>query len=435
MQKGVLIVLLSVLVAAPARAQLTEVERRIVEHVDDHNEEALALLERTVNINSGTMNFEGVREVGRVFAAAFEDVGFETRWVDGAAWQRAGHLIARHPGKGPKVVLVGHLDTVFEPDSPFQKYELLNDTTARAPGGVDMKGGNVIMLQAMKALRQVDMLDDLDVLVVLIGDEEKSGRPLSLARQHLIEAAKTADVAIGFENGDSDPKTAVIARRGWTGWTLDVHGKPAHSSQVFQPSVGAGAAYELSRILYQFYSELTGEPFLTFNAGAVLAGTDVDFDPAQDRGSSFGKSNVIPEYGLVSGDLRALDAEQLASAKQNMQAIVSESLPHTSAEIRFDDSYPPMGPTDGNRRLLGLYSDASEDLGFGPVEAVNPQNAGAADISFTADHVEMAIDGLGLMGSGAHTVEETADLRTLPSQTKRAAILLYRLTNMASFSE
>lgn len=410
-----------------ARAQLSDAESRIAAYVDAHNDEALTLLEKTVNMNSGTMNFEGVREVGRVFGEAFEEVGFEVRWVDGAEWGRAGHLIAERPGPGPRVVLVGHLDTVFEPDSPFQRFETIDETSARGPGAIDMKGGIVVMLQALKALREVDALDALHVTVVLHGDEEKSGDPLSLARRDLIEAARKADVAIGFEDGDGNPETAVIARRGWTGWMLTVHGKPAHSSQIFQPSVGAGAAYELARILHTFYQELAEEEFLTFNPGTVLAGTDVDFDPSQDRGSAFGKSNVIAEHAIISGDLRTIDNEQRERAKERMRTIVAESLPHTSAEIAFEDSYPPMGPTEGNRRLLDMYSKASEDLGYGPVAPVNPQNAGAADISFTADHVDMAIDGLGLMGSGGHTVEETADLRTLPSQAKRAALLLYRL--------
>lgn len=158
-----------------------------------------------------------------------------------------------------------------------------------------------------------------------------------------------------------------------------------------QPAVGAGAAYEMSRILHEFYSDLSGEPFLTFNAGTVLAGMDVEFDPEQDRGEAFGKSNVIAEHALVSGDLRALDRAQLEKAKENMRAIVLENMPHTSGEITFEDSYPPMGPTDGNRDLLEMYSSVSEDLGLGSVEAVNPQNAGAADISFTAEHVEMAL--------------------------------------------
>jgi glutamate carboxypeptidase len=416
-----------ILVPNAGGQQLTETEQRIVVAVDAHHDEALDLLERTVNMNSGTMNFEGVREVGGVFRQEFDELGFETRWIDGEAWGRAGHLIAERAGEGPRIVLIGHLDTVFELDSPFQSFEMLDDSTARGPGVIDMKGGNVIILKALTALRDVEALDDLHVTVLLIGDEEKSGNPLSLAREALIEAAKAADVAIGFEDGDGNPRTAVIARRGWTGWTLTTSGRPAHSSQIFQPEIGTGAAYELARILYRFYEELSDEEYLTFNPGTLLAGTDIDFDPSQDRGTAFGKSNVIAENAMASGDLRTIDAAQLERAKERMEAIVAENLPHTSAEITFDDSYPPMGPRDGNRRLLALYDQVSRDLDLGSVEAVNPQNAGAADISFTADHVEMAIDGLGLMGTAGHTVEETADLRTLPSQTKRAALLLYRL--------
>lgn len=427
---------LTILVAtsAPAAAQepapstLTDAERRIVETIERTEREALDLLERAVTINSGTMNFEGVREVGRLFAQEFESLGFETEWLDGESWERSGHLIATHSGDGPHVLLIGHLDTVFEPDSPFQQFELLGDSTARGPGATDMKGGIVVMLQALKALREENALDDLQVTVVLHGDEEKSGRPLSLARQALIDAALEADIAIGFEDGDGDPRTAVIARRGWTGWTLTATGRTAHSSQIFQPDVGAGAAYELSRILNAFYADLAGEEYLTFNAGVVLAGSDVAFDPAEDRGSAFGKTNVIPETALASGDLRTLDEAQRERVKERMRAIIEDHLPHTSAEITFQDTYPPMAPTDGNRELLALYDEVSRTLGLGPVSAVNPQNAGAADVSFTAGHVEMAIDGLGLMGTGGHTVNETADLRTLKSQSSRAALLLFRLS-------
>jgi glutamate carboxypeptidase len=111
-----------------------------------------------------------------------------------------------------------------------------------------------------------------------------------------------------------------------------------------------------------------------------------------------------------------------------MKRIVARHLPRTSATIAFDDGYPPLSPAAGNRRLLALYDRASQDLGCGPVEAVDPARAGAADVSFTEGRVEMALDGVGLMGSGGHTVEETADLRTLPSQAKRAAVLLWRLS-------
>lgn len=411
---------------APA-AQHVPTERQIVQYVDAHRAEARWLLERVVNINSGTMNLGGVRAVGDVFRAELEALGFVTRWIDGAAFDRAGHLVAERRGTGPHLLLIGHLDTVFELDSPFQRFQQVNDSTARGPGVIDMKGGDVVIVQALEALAAVGVLDDMSITVIMTGDEERSGRPLELARAALIQAAEWADIAIGFENGDSDPKTAVIARRGSTGWQLRVTGRPAHSSQIFRESVGAGAIFEAARVLHRFYDDLSREPLLTFNPGVMVAGTDVDYDATQSRGTAFGKSNVVPEHAVVTGDLRAISQEQLAQAKASMEAIVADHLPRTTAEIGFTDSYPPLAPTAGNRQLLEQFDRVSRDLGFGPVTAVDPLSAGAADVSFTSGHVGMALDGLGPGGSDDHTVGETIDLRTLPMQTKRAAVLLLRL--------
>jgi glutamate carboxypeptidase len=407
---------------------LTAEERSLVAWIDAHDAEALALLERAVNINSGTQNFAGVRAVGRLFSGELEALGFTTRWIDGAAFGRAGHLVAERPRSGTRVLLIGHLDTVFEPDSPFQTFERLNERQARGPGIIDMKGGNVIMIHALKALQASGALDRLHVTVVMTGDEESSGDPLDAARAALVAAAKGAEVALGFEDGDGDPRTAVLGRRGTTAWTLTVTGKPAHSSQIFRADIGYGAIFEAARILESFRQTLAGEPHLTFNPALMVGGTTVDLDAVQARGSAFGKDNVIPERAIVSGDLRALSKAQFAAARKRMETIVSSSsLPQTTATIAFEDGYPPLAPTDGNRALLARYDEASRDVGAGPVTAVDPDRAGAADVSFVAGHVPMIIDGIGLMGDGGHTVKETADLTTLPSQTKRAAILLHRL--------
>jgi glutamate carboxypeptidase len=413
--------------AAHAQSALTPDEEAIVTFVDARNEEALKLLERVVNINSGTQNLAGVREVGKVFRAELDALGFKTTWVDGAAFKRAGHLVAEHPGAGPKILLIGHLDTVFEADSPFQKFERISATAARGPGIIDMKGGDVIIIQALKALNAVGALKAMDVTVVMTGDEEDPGEPQSAAREALVVAAKGKDIAIGFEDGDMNPKTAIVARRGTTSWQLRVKGTPAHSSQIFRKDVGAGAIFEAARILNAFREKLAGEQYLTFNPGVVLAGTSAEFDAVQARGSAFGKTNVIAEHAIVSGDLRTLSPEQLERTKKTMQGIVAQSLPHTSATLTFDEGYPALAPTEGNSKLLALYDRASQDLGFGAVTAVNPMNAGAADVSFVAGHARMILDGIGLMGADDHTVKETADLTTLPSQTKRAAVLLYRL--------
>ena len=410
-------------------AALDPDERAIVGHVDAHNAEALALLERAVNIKSGKQNFAGVREVGKLFAAELDGLGFTTRWVDGAAFKRAGHLVAERGRPGRRFLLIGHLDTVFEADSPFQKFERLNERQARGPGIIDMKGGNVIIVQALKALHAAGALDRMHVTVVMTGDEEASGDPQDVARAALVAAAKGVDVAIGFEDGAGDPRSAVIGRRGTTAWTLTVTGKPAHSSQIFRPDIGYGAIFEAARILNVFRETLAGEPHLTFNPALVVGGTKAELDVTQARGSAFGKDNVIPEHAIVSGDLRALSVEQFAQARRRMEAIVaSSSLAQTKASITFDEGYPPLAPTDGNRKLLANYDQASRDVGAGPVTAVDPDRAGAADVSFIAGHVPMILDGVGLMGDGGHTVNETADLSVLPSQTKRAALLLYRLS-------
>jgi glutamate carboxypeptidase len=377
------------------------------------------------------MNLEGVRTVGRMFEAPLRELGFNTRWIDGAEWRRAGHLVAERRGKDSRalrVLLIGHLDTVFEPDSPFQRFVRLDDSTARGPGAVDMKGGNAIMLLALQALAGRKLLDRLHVTVFLCGDEEKNGEPLALARRDLIAAAEKCDVAIGFEDGAGDPRTAVIARRGFTGWRLEVHARPAHSSQIFRDDVGHGAIFEAARILSAFRDSLAGERWLTFNPGAIVGGTAVTWDSEAARGTAFGKNNVVAESTVVSGDLRAASIEQRDRAKQRMRAIVERVTPHARARIEFEDGYPPMALTDANRRLLAEYDRASRDLGLGAVEAVDPSRAGAADVSFAASPTRAALDGVGMRGSGGHTVEETADLNSLPRQAKRMALMLARLS-------
>ncbi len=421
--------LLLIAVSFPAVSQLTKTERNLAAWVDKHNNEALALLEQLVNINSGTMNFAGVKVVGDVLGAKFAALGMEVEWKDGSAWNRSGHLIARTRGtKGKKLLLIGHLDTVFELESPFQQYRLINDSTASGPGIADMKGGDVVILQALSALHDAGLLKDMQITVVMTGDEELSGSPLELSKKDLVEAAKWADIALGFENGDGNPATANVARRSSSGWALTVTGNAAHSSQIFQPSVGAGAIYEATRIITGFYETLAGEEFLTFNPGMILGGTLVEYDETIDGGRATGKSNVVAKDVIVTGDIRTISPEQLARTLQKMTDIVSRHLPKTDATITFDEGYPPFAPTDGNYELLKQFSKVSTDLGYMEVAAVNPSFAGAADISFTSAYIEMGLDGLGMGGKNDHTVNETGDLNVLPMQAKRAAVLMYRLS-------
>ena len=427
--RSVAIALIAGCLPLAAAHPVDDLPARVSAAVDRHAPQALSLLEDVVNINSGTMNVAGVKKVGDVFSRELGELGFRTRWIEGADFHRAGHLVAERDGTGPRVLLIGHLDTVFEAESSFQRFERLSPTSARGPGIIDMKGGDVVMLTALRVLSDLQLLGRLQVVVVMTGDEEDPGEPLAAARQALLDAASGVSVALGFEDGSGDPRRAIVSRRGFTGWKVSVTGTPAHSSQVFTERVGAGAIYELSRVLNGFYERLSREELLSVNPGVALGGTTVDFDEPHSKGTAAGKTNVVAGNAVATGDIRAFTPAQLDAAKQTMRDVAQASLPRTSATLTFDDSYPPMAPSDGNRRLLTMYDQASRDLGLGPVAPTDPRAAGAADVSFIADRVPQVIDGIGLMGTDDHTAHETADLTTLASQAKRAALLLARLTN------
>jgi glutamate carboxypeptidase len=409
-----------------------DVERQIVQHVDAQLDESTALLKELVNINSGTMNFAGVKQVGMLLKQKYDALGFTTQWLDGAEFGRAGHLVATyestsHPDAN-KILMIGHLDTVFAKDDDFQTITELADGRVAGPGITDMKGGDVIMLAALQALQKQGLLQQLNIKVVMTGDEESSGKPLSLSKKAIIDAAIWADIALGFEDGDGNVTTAVTSRRGSVNWALTVKGRPAHSSQIFTNKYGDGAIFETARILNEFRVQLQHEKLLTFNPGLIAGGTRVTRQSDKSNYNSFGKTNVIAKDTLVKGGIRAVSPEQLKRAEAIMQKIVSQNLRHTSAVLEFQPGYPPMAQTPGNMDLLALYSRVSIDLGYGEITAVNPRNAGAADISFAASHVDMSLDGLGLMGSGGHTKDEVADMSSFVKNMQKASILIYRLS-------
>ncbi len=413
--------------AGTVKAQeLSPVEQEIAAHVEGHAAQAEALLEQIVNMNSGTMNHDGIRAVGSIVQQRFEGLGFATRWIDMPdSVNRAGHLFAERIGtRGRRVLLIGHLDTVFEPGDPFQELSR-EESTASGPGVVDMKGGVVAMVYALAALEAAGALDGATIRVALIGDEEFAGLPLELSRGDLVAAAQESDVALGFEGGETG--RAVVARRGSSAWTLEVSGQQGHSSLIFGERFGSGAIFEAARILHRFHDEVRGPEYLTFNPGIILGGTDVSYNATDNRGTSFGKTNVIAQRVVVDGGLRFISEEQKEAAREQMRAIVADHLPGTSAEVFFKDKYPAMPPTEGNQALLALLDQVSRELGQGPVEAFDPAERGAADISFVAPYVD-GLDGLGPFGSGAHTPDEQLDLVSLPAVTKRAALMIYRLT-------
>lgn len=418
----------------PASAEsLSAEEQRMSDWIDAHADDAVALLKETVDIPSGSLNVAGVRKVGDVMKRELQAVGLETEWVDmPAAMNRGGHLFGRKDGEGKKFLLIGHLDTVFEEEDGNRPFERDGDI-ARGHGVYDMKTGNVIIVYALRALQQIGALADIPITVAYTGDEEKSGRPLSISRKEFIEAGQWADIALGFEEAMyfDDTDWATVARRSSSRWILTVEGKQSHSSNIFNKETGAGAIFEAARILNAFYDEVRGQEHLTFNAGTIQGGTEVEYDSGKNRGSTFGKTNVVPRKVVVHGGMRTISTEQLEWARATMQAIVADNHPHTSATITFADSYPPMSPTEGNLALQRELSAINVALGRQPMPALDPSRRGAADISYVAPYTD-ALAGLGGIGGGGHTPDEFVYLSSLPLAIKRAAILIYRVSQERS---
>lgn len=402
---------------------LSTTEASLRDFVRAHHEEDIALLERAVNIASGTQNLAGVRRVGDLFGAELTALGFTVRWAEmPASMRRAGHLVAERRGtRGARLLLIGHLDTVFEGEG--QRF-VREDTLARGAGTGDMKGGNVAMISALRALHAAGTLDGAQVIVVMTGDEESAGSPLDLARKDLIDAARRSDLALAFEGGRA--ARASIARRGSSGWTLTVTARQGHSAGVFTSGSGYGAIYETARILDTFRRELAGDPTLTFNPGVVAGGTTLQRDSTGTAFVATGKTNIISPTAIVQGDLRFLRESQKDSVRNRMRAIVAQHLPGTAAEISFRDSYPAMPPTAAGAELLARFDAVSRSLGYGPVEGDPPESRGAGDVSFVAPHVT-GMDGLGVSGRGSHSPDESVNLNSLRMAGERAAVLMHRL--------
>lgn len=415
--------------AAPALAQPSAVETRLAAAADAQGPHAEALLERLVNQNSGTLNLDGVRKVAEMMRAELAPLAFDVRWVDMSATGRAGHIVATHRGngRGKRVLLIGHLDTVFEAGSPFQRYRV-EGRRAIGPGVGDDKGGLVVIVAALRAMKDAGTLADADIMVVLTGDEERTGDPQEVARRDLVQAGIWADVALEYENLARDGTTeyGTVARRGSLSWKIEATGRTGHSSGVFSSALGYGAGYELARILDAFRRELP-EPNLTYNVGLMAAGTPAGLDAAQETATATGKTNIVPSRAVARGDLRGLTPEQVTRAQDRMRTIVGRHLPGTSATISFNDGYPPMAPTAGNRALLAELNRVNRDLGLPEMPEFDPARRGAADSAFVAANAD-TLGGLGVAGGGAHAEGEWIDLDSITRQAKRSAVLITRLS-------
>ena len=362
--------------------KLSADERKIVDYVDAHMSEAVSTLENVVNIESPSEDIAGVKQVGSIFKRELESLGLT-----------AGEKFRREGNK------------------------------AFGTGSSDMKAGDVVLLYALKALHATGALKDTRITVMLTGDEESAGHPIEISRRDMLSAARDSDLALSFEGTVGN--TATVGRRGSSNWTFEVQARTGHSAGIFGENMGSGAIFEAARVINQFYDTLHNEKYLTFNPSVIVGGTEASLDGPS--GMATGKTNVVAGKAIVRGDLRFMSEAQKEAARTKMREIVARALPRAASKITFEDGYPAMTPSEGNYALLKEMDQASQDLGFGKIEALDPGARGAGDIAFVSDLIP-GLDGIGASGGGAHAPGEYVDLETLPKVTKKAALLIYRLT-------
>ncbi|MBM7071669.1 M20/M25/M40 family metallo-hydrolase [Shewanella sp. 202IG2-18] len=315
--------------------------------------------------------------------------------------------------------MIGHLDTVFAKESPCQKFVLDGDK-AHGPGVVDNKGGNLVIRYAMKALAHTNQLKGKCIFVALMGDEESSIGGAKLDRQNLIKFAKKSKAALGFEWQIANKGT--IARRGYTSWKLTSSATAIHSSRIFSKEVGFGSAYEQARVLNTFRKAFSDSNGLTVNPGEIVGGSSVKLKTEKDC-EGYGKDNITAGIVVSEGDQRFKTQAQLKNAKVMMEKIVATPLLKTKSKIEFVDEKPAMAATPENMAIFNKYAEIAAQVGEHNITPLDASKRGAADINHVAPFVP-TLGGVGVLGTGLHSVQETIDLASFPKAMLKTALLV-----------
>jgi glutamate carboxypeptidase len=383
-------------------AELEALESAIRAALPDY----LAELERMVNTDCGSYTKAGVDAVGARAAAFLERLGAS---VERRADDKLGDTVVATfegtSGGGPRVLLIGHLDTVFDPGTAAERPFRIEAGRAFGPGVTDMKSGLLAGLHAIAALRTLAGIDGLpfERLVFVANPDEEIGSPASTP--HIRELAATSDVCLVLEcaraNGD-----IVSARKGILDLRLTVHGRAAHAG--VEPEKGRSAILEAARLVTEFH-QLNGRwPGVTVNVGLIAGGT---------------RPNVVPERCSLEVDVRATARDALQAAEAAIRDLAAKSkVPDTRVEIAEMGRHWPMEKLERSGRLVEHAEAIARRLGFEVHDAVT---GGASDANTTSGLGVPTIDGLGPIGGNDHSPAEYLEVESIvPRTTLLAGLLL-----------
>jgi glutamate carboxypeptidase len=389
------------LTAAASTAELDRLRTVISADLPDY----LANLERFVNTDCGSYTSAGVNEVGRWTGEFLADLGAEVEHRPDPDGRLGDTVVATFNGQagGARLLLIGHLDTVFDPGTAALRPFRMEDGVAHGPGVTDMKSGLLAGLYALKALIGERGGLPFERLVFVANPDEEIGSPTSTP--HIRALAAEVDVALVLEcaraNGD-----IVSSRKGILDTRLHVHGRAAHAG--VEPEKGRSAILEAARIVTELH-ELNGRwPDVTVNVGLIAGGT---------------RPNVVPEDCRLEVDARATSREALETVEAEIRRIAEATeVEDTTVEFETMARWWPMEKLERSGRLVEHAQAVAQALGF---EVRDASTGGASDANTTSGMGIPSLDGLGPIGGNDHSPAEYLDVESVvPRTTLFAGLLL-----------
>lgn len=383
----------SAAVAAPRDA-------RVWALANQHRPEQLKLLETVVNIDSGTGDVAGGTRVREILAQELRNAGAQVTVVPAEAPGLAPNIVATLNGTGKgRILMIGHLDTVFEPGTAAKRPFRIDQDKAYGPGVSDEKGGVVEAITALKLLRETGF-KDYKTITLLVESSEERGSPGT--RALIRRLVGDADVELNMEPGDP-PDLLTVWRKGSVTFHIDVTGRAAHAGVA--PQLGRNAALELIHQIEGSHWPTSGTG-LTSNLTIINAGS---------------RNNIIPEHASAQFNVRYRDKADVARVEEDFRKnALTTVIPDTKVAISADPAFPPLSETPAvdalADRAARFYASLGMTLGRGG-------NGGASESALAQDAGVPALDGLGPVGGGFHSDQEFLDLKSLTPR-------LYMLTEL-----
>jgi glutamate carboxypeptidase len=365
--------------------------------------EFVADLERLVNIDCGSYTPSGVDQVGRWVAAFMERLGARVESRRDPDGKLGSTVVGTFDGRagGPRILLIGHMDTVFDEGTVAARPFRIDGNIATGPGVTDMKAGLLAGLYAVQAIGPLPF----ERLTFIANPDEEIASPTSTP--HIRAAAAEADVALVLECGRANGNI-VSARKGMADMQVTVHGRAAHAG--IEPEKGRHAILEAARIVRDVQALNERWPGVTFNVGTIRGGT---------------RPNVVPDLCVIEVEARSVTGAGLDTAIAAMREVAARTeVEGTSVSLEVETSWRPMEKTERSARLAELAKDVGRRLG---IEFDDQLTGGASDANTTSGMGVPTLDGLGPVGGNDHAPGEYLEIDSIVPRTAMLAGLLLEI--------